>query len=385
MPMLAWITLCTGMIGAPPSVRIERVNGQSIEGRLTSMDTMVVFESTSGTESLEWHDILTVNFRNTSSTTPAKTPAFELADGSLLRTKVVRAADRAFVVQVDGADMSVGFDAVRSIRGLSDSPAGLALFERSSRGKLTEDLAVVGRGNDAVELRGALAEIGPDQLVFEYRGKETVIPWSRLTGVMLARTPPRSASQVVWMADGQRFAGRVVSSDETGLVLVGGTLNRVKAPWDRILRIVARSERVRYLSDLSPIRYEMEPLFEKVWPYAMDQTLTGRELRLGGQAHAKGVVMHSRAALTFALAGEYDEFTADVGILDEVTAHSCADVRLLADGEVIWKHDGLCAGQPPKRVHVSVSGAVELTLLVDYGENLDVADHVAWAGARLLR
>ncbi|NUQ48647.1 MAG: NPCBM/NEW2 domain-containing protein [Phycisphaerae bacterium] len=181
------------------------------------------------------------------------------------------------------------------------------------------------------------------------------------------------------------IAGRVVSGDGRRLSVQSPTLGRVELGWEDVARIDCAGDRLTFLSDLRPTRYEFTPLFHKRWAFASDRSLLGGPLRLGGRTYSRGVAMRSRAVLTYSVAGEFRQFAAAVGISDEMEQRGRADVAVIGDGRTLWDARDLRGGQPPREVLIDVSGVQELTLVVDYGGDLDLADHVIWALARLIR
>jgi hypothetical protein len=141
-----------------------------------------------------------------------------------------------------------------------------------------------------------------------------------------------------------------------------------------------------YLSDLKYTRYEFLPYLDEHWGVALDGNVAGHDLLLGGSTYGKGVGMHSRGRLTYALGGGYKRFEAVVGLDDRDGRLGSARVRLLADGKPLDVGIGeLAARSGPVAVSVSVEGVKELTLEVDFGRNGNVQDVVNWADARLVR
>ena len=182
-----------------------------------------------------------------------------------------------------------------------------------------------------------------------------------------------------------RFAGRVTSGDNSGVVLSSGVFDQLTLPWSQIAGIDVRSERLRFLSDLKPVEYQFEPLFSSKFEPVFDVALEGGSIVVGGREYAKGVCMRSRSFLVFRIGGEYRQFAATVGILDETDGRGNAIVAIQGDGRTLWSEKQLRGGDPPREVNIDVSNVETLVLLVDRGEDLDIADHVAWAFARLIR
>lgn len=395
----------TSAPAAAPVLEATRLDGETVSGRLRAVGSEVTLETDDGAISFAWSDLLCVRPIAAGATTtrpaPPESPLrFHLADGSVFGGEIVATSEQGFIVRCGPqTTCQLNLTAIRSIRVTAASEA--------ARGKLSEvldehadqitaaagpvetpptaDVAVVARRSDVLALRGRIRRIEADDVVFEWNGRDVRLPWARVGGLVFARPSPRSASCIVRLRTGDAFAGRVVGGSQQALVLSSGIFDELTLPWVRITQIDCRSERLVFLSELRPRRYEFEPFFDKTWDYATDRTLTGRPIRLGGREYARGVTMHSRASLTYALDGRFTQFAAVAGIVDGMQARGCVALRVIGDGQVLWEADGIRGGQPPRDVIVSVAGVQELKLVVDYDEELDLSDQAVWAFARLIR
>jgi hypothetical protein len=59
--------------------------------------------------------------------------------------------------------------------------------------------------------------------------------------------------------------------------------------------------------------------------------------------------------------------------------------RVLGDGKVVFDSGVLTGKDPPRDMKVDMMGVNILTLVVDYGDELDLSDQADWGGARLLK
>ncbi len=113
--------------------------------------------------------------------------------------------------------------------------------------------------------------------------------------------------------------------------------------------------------------------------------MDGHPLRIGERTYRKGLGTHSRCRLTYDLGGAYTRFLADVGIDEEAGDRGNVDVQVLVDGKPKFERKGLTGRDEALAVAVDVAGAARLTLVVDFGADFDICDHVDWANARLIR
>ena len=132
-------------------------------------------------------------------------------------------------------------------------------------------------------------------------------------------------------------------------------------------------------------------MFDLVWHYRRDRSVDGNPLCLRGRVYRKGLGVHSRCELTYDLGGAYRRFLSDVGIdkeekgKDELREDGNVDVKVLVDGKMLFERKGLTARDGPVPIDIDLTGAKRLTLLVDFGDKLDICDHADWAAARLIR
>jgi hypothetical protein len=184
-------------------------------------------------------------------------------------------------------------------------------------------------------------------------------------------------------------------------LLVGTTLfdAELRVPLAELLSLDVVGGRAEYLSDRKPSKFEGEafngPYAGVAWPvtWAADATADRRRLRLAGGYFDKGIGLRGQSRLTFALDGGYQRFEALVGTDDRSGPAGRARVRLLVDGKPVASglpaDRDLTGREGPVSVSVSVAGAKELTLEVNFGQDGGVLNDdrnlVNWADARLIK
>ncbi len=372
-------------------LEVTRLDGKAIQGRLVQLTPEIILASPDGDAALTWAEVLALRPLTTAPAAAHVTQdaplRFELADGSAFAGRIEDATDRGFTVRFR-SDQTCRLDhsMLRTVRAASVSVPGRAkLAEVAAEPNRSEDVAVIERDSQVVVLRGAVRQIGSTGVRFSWKQRELPLPWDRLVGLSFARPIHRRSSCMVHLRGGDVFGGRVVAGDDTALTLQSGVFDRLELPWSQIERIDCRSNRLTYLSDLAPVRYEFTPFFQKRWDYVYDRTLTGRPIHLAGRRFAKGVTMHSRSSLVYAIGGRYVQFAALVGIVDEMVDRGDVTLAIVGDGRVLWEARNVRGGEQPREVLVDVTGIRELSLHVDFGEGLDLSDHACWALARLIR
>jgi hypothetical protein len=372
-------------------LEVTGLDGRTVRGRLVQVMPEIILATPSEQFVRPWSGILAL--RPIDAEAPAGAGAesgplrFELTDGSAFGGRVESAAERGFVARVwSGRTCRLESTSLRAIRSTAASAAALAaLTEVAADQDRAADVAVIERGLRVIVLRGAVREIDADRVVFSWKQRELPLPWERVAGLSFARPLARRSNCSMYLRGGDVFSGRVVAGDETGVTLESSILGGLALPWSRVERIECRSRRLTFLSDLVELRYQFTPFFQKHWSYARDKTLTGRPIRLGGRLCAKGLTMHSRSSVVYALGRKYGQFAAVAGIADEMEDRGDVTLAVVGDGRVLWEARNVRGGEEPREVLVDVTDVRELSLHVDFGEGLDLSDHACWAMARLIR
>lgn len=373
-------------------VVVDRLDGSTLRGRLAAVSPCVIVEAGEGATELAWSDLLSLRAEGPpASSAPATATAtagpleFRLADQSVFFGRVSAVEGDEFIIALPDAQSGrVTLPMLASIEARGADGVLRSRVAELRRASAESDAAVVARGAEALTLRGVVKRVTAEGVDFDWNGREVRLPWANVVGIVLARPAARSSTAIVRLRDGAAFAGRVVEGDDQAVVVQSAAFDRLRLAWTQIERIDVRSQRVVFLSEIEPARYDFEPFFDKHWDYARDRTLSGQPIRLGGREFARGLTLHSRAALAYRIAGEFDTFVATVGICDEMGTRGAALARVLADDQVVWEAP-VRGGAAAVDVRVPLRGVSELILQVDYDVQLDIGDHVCWGLARLIR
>lgn len=158
-----------------------------------------------------------------------------------------------------------------------------------------------------------------------------------------------------------------------------------KIPFSAISRILPASDRIVFLSSIEPSRVKETAVLGRGFPYRKDLGVSGAPLRLKGRTYRRGLGVHSRTLLEYALNGAYTTFAATLGIDDSSQGKGSVTFVVSADGKELLRED-FDSTRAPLPISFPVSGARKLTLLVDYGtDQLDLGDHADWINARLTK
>jgi len=289
---------------------------------------------------------------------------------------------------------SVPLDSIRAVatRGfmLRASEQERAELEALRKAPPTgQDRVMVTKSGRRQAIDCTVERIGDEGADIALEGRRLPIRWEGVEWIVLAQAEPPARDPAnahrIELRDGTTLA---VDSFE----LAGGRLEgkrgsarcRVEAGQLSRMRLAPRS--YRYLSDVQPEGVETQPFIDVVWPPRLDRAVTGGPLALDGKEYPKGIGMHARTAMTFAVDGRFSRFYARVGVDDAAGRHGCVRFRIFRDGETAWESEPMSGAEPAQEVAVEIGGARRLTLAADFGSPVEAGGNLAdWAEARVVR
>jgi hypothetical protein len=297
--------------------------------------------------------------------------------------------DSVIVKTASAAELKLPLTMVRGIGFNSAAAADRQSFDARLADPASEDTALVlGREKEVSQITGAAHGLVEGKLRFTFEGEDRSINIGRLVGLVFAKSPRKSSDakpyQIAHLLSGDLLAGVWQSVDENKLTLETAW-GRVEVPRGAVSRLHFRNGKVTYVSDLDPFTVEETPYFGRLMSYRRDQALEGGPLKLKGKTFAKGLAVHSRSVLSYAIDGEYGSFKATVGFDESSQGRGRVICRVLGDGRELFAEPDLTAKGEPVSIDVSLTGVKQLALEVDYGEAEDTGDRVVWADARLFR
>jgi alpha-galactosidase len=114
-----------------------------------------------------------------------------------------------------------------------------------------------------------------------------------------------------------------------------------------------------------------------------NKSLDGKTMTISGKTFERGFATHSVSSLLILLEGKATQFTAMVGIDDEVTGHDPAvEFELYGDGKKLWSSGLMHLRDSARLCKVQLAGVKKLELVVADGGNGNYYDHANWADAK---
>lgn len=394
-----WSLLLIGVLGvAPPEFEVRVLGGDNRVGPITQWgaDRMTV-RTAEGPVTLDTKEITGISRRGAGPSEAPSSVWAELVDGSRLAgAEYTVHQGRAGITRPNGEVTDVAARDVAAVQLQAPTEAIAAEWSRLIESEPDADLLVVRKGESIDYHRGTLGDVSDKVVDFDLEGDLLAVKRSKVFGLVYRRSAGRSSPDpTCWLtdADGSRWAVRSVrlEGDEFRWTTPLGL--EVSRPAAEVVHVDFSPDKIVYLSDLEPESLVWTPYFSstselpalaRLFGPREDRGLDPGPLALDGKRYEKGLALHSRTSLVYRLPGRFRRFQAVAGIDDRVRPQG--NVRLVVRGDDRVLLDSTVAGtDPPLPVDLDLSGVRRLAILVDYGADLDVADHLDLCNARIVK
>ncbi len=379
------------LISATRADQLTLVNGKSIKAEIASISEDGLLVGTGIEGPLELHDLRRIR-RGAKATEGSTLPiAVELAGGGRLNSSGVTLANESCeVIGASAKPIKLSIDDLRAVRFHADTEE--PTFEKAIQEPSAKLDRIFVRDDDQIRMfQGLLFELSNEQVEFAWKGRERAIPRKSLFGIVFASVGGDDApTSVTTLKNGSRLPGNVISLREGMLrhELLNGTA--IELPWDSVATMEIRSNKLTFLSDLEPVDFEQRPIVTLPQEWGRDKNVMGKALKLHDpltgteRTFSKGLGTHSYTRLAFAVGGAYQKFTATIGIDAGTERRGDCIFRVMGDDRELFTQR-VTGADAPRDVEFSVVGVQKLTLIVEPGEDLDLADRANWCDARLIR
>lgn len=391
--MPAWNLIMLAAFAGLPAAELQTLKGDAHQGQLVELTaTNVVLRNGDTNVKLPIAEVLEIRLpESKSSELPLAGGArVALRDGTqLLGTRYSVAGNQATLETAHYGRLSLPLNAVASVRFGAPSQKLDAAWDGLVQRDAKKDLLVIKKGDVLDQLAGVVGNIdaAPNAKVkLLLDGDEIPVNLEKVYGIIYAR-PAASAAKgtcQIAMSNSDQLQVQQITWNGTALQakLVAGP--EITLPLERVRALDFSSGKVRYLSQLEPREVKYVPFFDITWTYHRDRNLDGGPLRLGGKTYRRGLALHSRTLLRYRIGGEYGRFQAVMGIDEVVDRQGDVHVVISGDGKVLHESD-VRGVDPPKPLDLDVTGVRDLDILVDFGGDLDIADHLDLADAKLVK
>jgi hypothetical protein len=360
---------------------------------------------------LAMSDIMLIDFPETKSVVSEEPQVVGLLDGSQMNCSGAnRTAMELTVASATFGELKIANKHVRSIRLQADNPVYRSQWNTFLKRETEKDLLIVAKrdGSGLDFLAGVVSTIGLEKTEFLLDGETVPVPAARVYGVVFASTAS-TAAQPVNMTSAARVTSHKGDLFAASTIRFSNGAFEIETAWGQSLQVTSAlirsidlsSGRVQYLSDLEPLQERLDGidpegsllaglinkdeealLFGPRRDTTMERT---SRLRLRGREFSKGLCIHSRTEISWALDEKYTSLDCLVGIDDEVaySGKHLVALKISGDGNVLFEKN-IATTDDPLPLQLPLSGVSTLTILVDFGDNDSTCDWLNLADAKLL-
>jgi hypothetical protein len=389
--------LCASVVSAA-DLRIQKDGAtQTVSGELVRLDDkQVVLKSDGEERAFPLDQVLTLDLAPKDVPLKDKYTDVELTDGSLLHcSKVAYKGKEVELKTYAGQDVKVPLASISYVIADAHDPKVLEAVRSQFLGtkRRSRDILLATKSGEG-QINGLEGTLGDaddkgETIEFTLTGTDTKrqVPLGRVSGLIFLRTPSGDAPlPICKLTDNYKNTLLVsaVSAGPTGLTITTPAGAKIEYKNDMVARLDFSKGKLTYLSDLTPIEVVETNNLDRVEHYRRDQNLDGEKITLDGKRYDKGLALHAYTALTYKLDGEYQYFSAVIGVDDGVGGSDGPTiVRLEGNNGQEIKSWTIKRTDKPMPVRVSVKDVQRLKIIVSSGELLDLGKHVDLADAKL--
>ncbi len=408
--------ICAAVLAAPLEVDLQTVAGESHHGALVAISADEIALATADGDK-RWPLVDVLDIASAKAPRGAATPAVivTLRDGSCVHAAAYTTVGETATIELaDGAKLSVPTQGVHWVRwpqsgaplaaaavANAAAPAadpGAQAWQQFVEQPIEADLLVVRKKDEVDSVDGQIGDVGAESVAFVMDDEKLDVKRAKIVGIVYYRAEEAASPAPlakVQTADGSAWAAKSLTLTDAGCTLETAAGAKVNVPAAALARIDFSQGKVLYLSDLDWDAAQSErtpyfgppmPLDASVDPYApqRDRALEGGELTLARRTYRKGLALHSRTRLVFRLPEGYRRLTALAGIDDRLSDQGSVRLEIVGDERTLLSAI-VSGGDAPLPVDLDVGGVRRLTILVDFANDQDVADHLDLCELRIIK
>ena len=406
--LVAIVILAAPQPAATGDVEVRLLDGRAVEGAIVELsDERLTLQTSEGRVSFETDKLLGVFSKQAAAVgqavpdtskrpLPVEQTVIDLIDGSTLVADRYTVTDGQPRLAFPGnRTLELPAGVVAAVRLLTTGPATADEWSRLVELPTDSDLLVVGDAQSINYHKGVLLDVTDAIVQFELDGTLLPVKRAKIFGLIYHRAASGETSPAICRitdTTGSRWSARSIALDgDLRWTTPSGVVTG--CPLTAIRSIDFSQGKIVYLSDLKPESTEFTPYFggsdaapllRRLYALRTDTNLELGPLQLDKQTYRKGLALHSRSEVVYRLPDRFSRFKAIAGI--DAAARPHGDVRLVLSGDDRVLFEATVTGtDPPAEIDLDLSGVRRLKILVDFGKNMDVADHLDLCEARVIK
>ena len=385
------------LAAALPSAELTTLDGTHVEGMLTRIaDDLVTIRVDGKDTAIPFSKLAALEL--TGSEKPPKEPSFPQAafeHGSVAVADNCLLDEGALNWSVGSTTRSAPQTAVRRIQFLPIPEPLLPEWSPLLDEPRQDDMLIVVRDGRLEYHRGTVRRITAQRIHFEINGEVIPVRREPVTAVLLRASAKPSAVGALCRlveTDGSSWMVRNLTAENGQIEWTALAGPSFAASYDDIARIdfartqtIPLKELARVESVWTPYlaREKQDVRFDFFAP-RFDRGFYSPVPVLDGRSRENSLSLHARSLVTWRVPEGSRRFVATVGIDDAVRPGGNAVVQISADGAEVLKKT-VTGRTAAEEIRVDLTGVRRLTILVDYGEGMDIGDTVVFADARIVQ
>lgn len=396
------------LLSLPSDVKVSTLDGQTRSGQLKTLsENGVVIVEAGADVTLPSENVMSIEFPANAAAPAAGGQTVTLVDGSQLNgTGVIRNAKTLTMASPGLGQLDIENKAIQSVRLMADNPTFRSQWNTFQRRETDKDLLIVAKrdGSGLDFLAGVVSAIAADKIEFQLDGDAVPVPAARVYGVVFATTAEAAAAAgtiKLMSVQGDVISAKTIQVADDSVKIDTAWGQTLNAPLAQCQKIDLSGGRLQFLSDLEPI----EETFAGVDPEGSlftglindeqqallfgprrDSTMEKQsKIRLRGREYSKGLCIHSKTEIAWAIDKKFSSLDCLVGVDDEVAfngKHAVA-LKISGDDQVLFEKT-IATSDEPIPVRVALEGISTLTIVVDYADGDSTCDWLDLADAKLL-
>ncbi len=260
--------------------------------------------------------------------------------------------------------------------------------EAAAASRARQDTLFIRKAGEWVRLEGVVKSLDDRRVMFSWQETEREVPLALTAALVLAGAQPpvvaREELAAVIGRDGSRLAGALRGWSAESAVVASPSLGEVNVPMWSVAVVDALWGRSVWVSALEPAAVKETGWLGASFPWRRDASVSGKPLTMRGRVFGRGIGVHARSSLAYALDGKFSLMSGVIGLDDVGGGLGDVEFVVRGDGKELLRA-AMKSSDAPRPLRVDVRGVARLELLADFGRNEDTGDHADWAELRLVR
>ncbi|NBO91779.1 MAG: hypothetical protein EBV06_05640 [Planctomycetia bacterium] len=400
MRILRFLLISLCILPVATAGEILTLKGEAIKGDIVRVsDTEVVFNQGGTKKTLPMKEVLKIDFREPSKATIEKYSRVELHDGTVLLVTEWKIRKREITLNLlSGPIVTLPLTAVANLLNRAEDEKHRTDWKSRTinlRGRegfvvkkdtvISTILATLGEGDDEGKIISAAITLD---------GETTTLKRSQTTIHGLIFKPNRDPNVKPELCRLFDTMGNVVMVSEivpkeggVEITTPGGV--KFGFAYEQLSRLDYQKGKLDYLSSLDPSKVLAKSNLDEdtkpdQWHIYKDTNLNKGPLTLGGVVYTSGLALKPYCELTYDLKGDYREFTALVGLDDNVSASGKTILIVEGDDKVLGTVE--ISADDKKRfkpLTLNVKDVQRLKITVKADGEFDIARHLDLADAKV--